>query len=430
MAGTYIGTPHGGNDFTGESGSSVRDKMKQQAAQNIERASNGGRNKVVSADGKRVLYQPPSQSTGTPDRGGATRSTDIARPRGRVRSPQPSRSPDIARPLPAPAPLRPQTGLSNRPSTINPTSVRPNPGFSTRTPAGPVQPYRKTTTGFAGTAQLPPGVRPSNIPQVQTQFQLLDNQGTQGTPVRVNPVQNSLMTNYRSVLAPSTQRMPAPQPRGGTYTIKAGDTLSSIASQLGTTVSALKAMNPNIKDVNKIYAGNQINFGSNVSGYAESPSNSAIRAIENTAGSTDLNDYFANIRSAESGGDDSAKNPNSSATGRYQFTKGTWKNLIKQYPDSGLTEDGRLDPDQQEVAIRLFTAQNEEVLQNAGIEVTNGTRYAAHFLGAGSAKNVLRQDDDTMMADVVSDDVIKANPFLKNMDVGEFKKWANRHGGA
>lgn len=374
-------------------------------------------------------FQRSGQSTGTPNRG-ARRSTDIARPRGRVRSPQPSRSPDIARPLPAPAPLRPQTGLSNRPSTINPTSVRPNPGFSTRTPAGPVQPYRKTTTGFAGTVQLPSGVRPGNIPQVQTQFQLLDNQGTQGTPVRVNPVQNSLMTNYRSVLAPSTQRMPAPQPRGGTYTIKAGDTLSSIASQLGTTVSALKAMNPNIKDVNKIYAGNQINFGSNVSGYAESPSNSAIRAIENTAGSTDLNDYFANIRSAESGGDDSAKNPNSSATGRYQFTKGTWKNLIKQYPDSGLTEDGRLDPDQQEVAIRLFTAQNEEVLQNAGIEVTNGTRYAAHFLGAGSAKNVLRQDDDTMMADVVSDDVIKANPFLKNMDVGEFKKWANRHGGA
>ena len=58
MAGSYIGTPHGGNDFTGESGHDVQRKMRAQADANIRRASNGGQNVVLSADGRRVLSLP------------------------------------------------------------------------------------------------------------------------------------------------------------------------------------------------------------------------------------------------------------------------------------------------------------------------------------------------------------------------------------
>lgn len=61
MTGTYIGTPHGGNDFTGESGSSVQNKMRQQAQNNIAAASQGGRVKVMSSDGQRVLFNPRTQ---------------------------------------------------------------------------------------------------------------------------------------------------------------------------------------------------------------------------------------------------------------------------------------------------------------------------------------------------------------------------------
>lgn len=42
------------------------------------------------------------------------------------------------------------------------------------------------------------------------------------------------------------------------YTIQPGDTLTSIAKQFGTTVPAILAANPKIKDPNKIYAYDKI----------------------------------------------------------------------------------------------------------------------------------------------------------------------------
>jgi murein DD-endopeptidase MepM/ murein hydrolase activator NlpD len=44
------------------------------------------------------------------------------------------------------------------------------------------------------------------------------------------------------------------------YTIKSGDTLSQIAAANKTTVAALQAANPSIKDPNKIYAGASLNI--------------------------------------------------------------------------------------------------------------------------------------------------------------------------
>lgn len=140
-------------------------------------------------------------------------------------------------------------------------------------------------------------------------------------------------------------------------------------------------------------------------------------------------DYFASIRSAESGGNDSAKNPGSSATGRYQFTKGTWDGLMTSHPELGLTSDGRLDPNQQERAIRQFTQDNASVLSRAGIPINPGNLYAAHFLGAGGASSVLGQGDDASVASIVGPDVVAANPFLDNMTVGQFKLWAAKKGG-
>lgn len=139
--------------------------------------------------------------------------------------------------------------------------------------------------------------------------------------------------------------------------------------------------------------------------------------------------YYAAIRQAESGGNDAAKNPKSSATGRYQFTQGTWDGLVEAYPNAGLTKDGRTDPAQQERAIRLFTAQNEAALAKAGIAGTNGNLYAAHFLGAEGAADVLRADDGAALTDLLPAEVISANPFLKGMTVAGFKSWAAEKGG-
>jgi len=48
------------------------------------------------------------------------------------------------------------------------------------------------------------------------------------------------------------------------YSIKSGDTLSQIAKKQGTTLKALLAANPNIKDANKIRVGQKIKLGSPV----------------------------------------------------------------------------------------------------------------------------------------------------------------------
>lgn len=136
--------------------------------------------------------------------------------------------------------------------------------------------------------------------------------------------------------------------------------------------------------------------------------------------------YYAAIRSAESGGNDAAKNPKSSATGRYQFTAGTWATLQRNNPELGLTADGRLDPAQQEIAIRAFTEANADSLRGADIPVTRGNLYAAHFLGIGDARRVLRAAPGARITDLLSPQVIQANPFLRNMRVEDFQAWAGR----
>lgn len=140
-------------------------------------------------------------------------------------------------------------------------------------------------------------------------------------------------------------------------------------------------------------------------------------------------DYLSAIRSAESGGNDAAKNPLSSATGRYQFIESTWFQVMSDHPELGLTADGRLDPAQQELAIRAFTADNAKILESNGITATGGNLYAAHFLGVGGAKNVLTQPDDALVSDHVSKGVISANGFLEGMTVGDFRRWSSQKGG-
>lgn len=139
--------------------------------------------------------------------------------------------------------------------------------------------------------------------------------------------------------------------------------------------------------------------------------------------------YFAATRASESGGNPNAKNPNSSASGLYQFTDGTWSDLMKKYPALGLTADGRMDPVQQELAMQAFTLDNAEILKNSGVPISGGSLYAAHFLGAGSATRVLTAPPETPMTSLVSSAVIKANPFLADMTAGDFAQWAAKKGG-
>ena len=123
--------------------------------------------------------------------------------------------------------------------------------------------------------------------------------------------------------------------------------------------------------------------------------------------------YKKNARIAESSNDDTAVNPDTTATGRYQFLKSTWNNLMEKNPDAGLTADGRTNGDQQEIAMDLLIAENQTNLESKGIPVTNGNMHVMHTLGAGKGSRVLlaaQKGNVKPAAELVGDLVVKKNP--------------------
>lgn len=123
-------------------------------------------------------------------------------------------------------------------------------------------------------------------------------------------------------------------------------------------------------------------------------------------------DYFANTRTAESSGNNNAKNPKSTATGPDQFLAGTWAGLMKSNPELGLTADGRTDPAQSSRAMRAFTAQNADALRAKGIEPNDRNLYLSHFLGAGASPNFInavQQDPSVPATALVTPQVAAAN---------------------
>lgn len=130
-----------------------------------------------------------------------------------------------------------------------------------------------------------------------------------------------------------------------------------------------------------------------------------------------LTDYLSRLGKVESNNNPYAKSPTSSASGTYQFTKGTWESLGYNWAD-------RFDPAKQHAAASTLTNQNSAYLSRNGVTPDAGSLYGAHFLGAGKAARVYNSDNSSPLVDIVGRSVIKANPFLENMNVGDFKNWA------
>lgn len=134
----------------------------------------------------------------------------------------------------------------------------------------------------------------------------------------------------------------------------------------------------------------------------------------------DLGDYLAKIKASESGGKRYAKNPYGSASGYYQFTKGTFEGLGYDWND-------RFDPKIQEEAVTKFTNSNANYLRkNLGIEPNHADLYGAHFLGAVGYKNLYKTADDRPISDVMSQKEINSNPFVKGKTVGFVKEWLRK----
>jgi hypothetical protein len=146
--------------------------------------------------------------------------------------------------------------------------------------------------------------------------------------------------------------------------------------------------------------------------------------------------FMARVRRAESSGSDSARNPRSSAEGRYQFTDRTWLSYYKRrFGSGGLSDaailakkiDGRL----QDLLMQDLTDDNAAFLRARGEAVTEGNLYLTHFAGQGGARRIFDADPAASLESVLGRDVIAANPFLRGHDAAWLIRWAHeKMGGA
>lgn len=143
------------------------------------------------------------------------------------------------------------------------------------------------------------------------------------------------------------------------------------------------------------------------------------------------------IVGVESGGDPNAENPNSSASGVGQFLDSTWVQTIRQHrPDIAagksaaqliaLKKDRKLGREM----TRAYQLDNADYLANRGEATTPGNIYLAHFLGPGGAVNTLKADPNTPIVDVVGQDVVNANPFLRGKTASDTIAWADKKMGS
>lgn len=140
--------------------------------------------------------------------------------------------------------------------------------------------------------------------------------------------------------------------------------------------------------------------------------------------------FMGKVANVESGGKGGAKNPNSSASGLYQFTEGTFKSTYKKVfggDDSAAAKawsTNRFDNSVQEQLMQQLTKDNLSGLQSAGIPITPGSLYLAHFAGIGGAQK-LHQNPNASVEAVLGSKVVQANSFLKGKTAGEVIGWAD-----
>ncbi len=135
--------------------------------------------------------------------------------------------------------------------------------------------------------------------------------------------------------------------------------------------------------------------------------------------------YYRRLAEIESNNNPLAKNPNSSAKGRFQFIDST----AKEY---GITaEFGTPQYQKQELeAVQKFTENNKRILtRDLGRSPTEGELYLAHQQGAGGALKLLKNPNASAV-ETVGQDAINlngGNEFMTNADFAS--KWTGKFEG-
>jgi hypothetical protein len=147
--------------------------------------------------------------------------------------------------------------------------------------------------------------------------------------------------------------------------------------------------------------------------------------------------FVDRVVGVESGGNPNATNPRSSASGLGQFINSTWLSTVRAHrPDLAGRSDADLlalknDPDLSREMTDAYGADNGGILSKAGLPVTDGTKYLAHFAGPQGAVGLLNADPSTPAAAILGQGFARANPTLAGYSAGQLAAWADRKmGGA
>lgn len=146
--------------------------------------------------------------------------------------------------------------------------------------------------------------------------------------------------------------------------------------------------------------------------------------------------FYDLLRAQESGTNDAARNPLSTATGRYQFIESTWMQFARENAHlfAGMDRQqilaSRNNPQLQEQAVRWYASSNASTLSRAGLPVNDATVALSHFLGVGGAMSVLRSDPNTPLEQILTAGTIAANPnVLRGRTAGQLvAMYAQRYG--
>lgn len=141
------------------------------------------------------------------------------------------------------------------------------------------------------------------------------------------------------------------------------------------------------------------------------------------------------IMAIESAGKPKAKAPTSSASGLFQFLNGTWLATVNKHrPDllHGRTQAQvlALRTTNTSVCIELGARFTEDNAAALGADYNDGDLYLAHFLGAGSARKVLRSNPNASAVAVCGQRAADANHSIfyrkdgKPVSCVQLRRWA------
>ena len=146
-----------------------------------------------------------------------------------------------------------------------------------------------------------------------------------------------------------------------------------------------------------------------------------------------LDGFLDQLMIAESGGDDLARNPKSTALGAFQFISSTFLRVVRRHfanetASLSIAEILRLrtDRDFARKAAEAYTKDNAYHLASHGLPTSFPNLRLAYLVGPSGAVKLLQAKPEAQVETILSAAALRANPFMNRMTVADLVAKAAR----